>query len=112
MQYGETAATAVIGDEALAHPKVAAALRIRRTVRAASNQRHGGTVLGEPAGGGSADAAARTSDQGGGAGQCRFHGMLSCSLEVRRRGRRQERHLKASVVLSVTGPVPAQERVG
>jgi hypothetical protein len=43
-------------------------------VPAASNQRDGGTVLGELAGGGSADAAARTSDQCGGAGQCRFHG--------------------------------------
>src|SRR5271169_3284139 len=43
----------------------------------------------KPAGGGGADAAARASDQGGGAGQFRFHGMLSCSLEVRRRGGRQ-----------------------
>jgi hypothetical protein len=82
-----------------------------QTVPAAGNERHGGTVLGEPAGGGSADAAARASDQGGGAGRFRFHGVLSCSLEVRRRGRRQGRHLNRACVLPVPVPVPAREPV-
>src|SRR5258708_1854428 len=52
-----------------------------QTVPAAGNQRDRGAVLGEQAGGGSADAAARARDQGGGAGQFRFHGMFSRSLE-------------------------------
>jgi hypothetical protein len=33
-------------------------------------ERDAGTVLGEPAGGGRADSAARAGDEGGGAGQC------------------------------------------
>jgi hypothetical protein len=43
-------------------------------VPAAGHQRHGGAVLGEPAGGGGADAAAGAGDQRGGPGQVRSHG--------------------------------------
>jgi hypothetical protein len=82
-----------------------------QTVPAAGNQRDAGTVPGELAGGGSADTAARAGDQGGGAGQCRFHRCCPSLADVRRTGRRQGRHLKRACVLPVPVPVLAQEPV-
>ncbi|MBB4906118.1 hypothetical protein H4W32_000239 [Actinophytocola algeriensis] len=46
-------------------------------VAAASHQHDGGVVLGEPAGGGLADTAARAGDERDGSGQFRCHGLLS-----------------------------------
>ena len=54
-------------------------------VPAAGHQRDGGAVLGELAGGGGADPAAGAGDEGDGAGQFRCHGVVSSSLDVRRR---------------------------
>ena len=48
-----------------------------QTVPATGHERDGGTFLGEPAGGGGANAAACTGDKGRGAGQFRHHGVLS-----------------------------------
>jgi hypothetical protein len=48
-----------------------------QAVLAAGDERDGGSVLGELEGGGGAYTAARAGDEGGGAGQLRFHGELS-----------------------------------
>ena len=58
-----------------------------KAVAAAGHKRDAGAVLGEPAGGGGADTAARAGDERGGAGQFRCHGCCPSSLDVRRWGR-------------------------
>jgi hypothetical protein len=60
-----------------------------QAVPAAGHERDAGTVPGEPAGGGGTDTAARAGDEGGCAGQCRFHGCCPFLADVRRRGRRR-----------------------
>jgi hypothetical protein len=54
-----------------------------QAVEAAGHERDAGAVLGEPAGGGGADTAARAGDERGGAGQFRCHGCCPSSLDVR-----------------------------
>src|SRR5437762_4694675 len=51
-----------------------------QTVPTTGHERDGGTFLGEPSGGGGADATACTGDKGRGAGQFRRHGVLSSLL--------------------------------
>src|SRR6266567_589944 len=72
-------------------------------VPAAGHQRDAGTVLGELAGGGGADTAAGAGDEGGGAGQFRCHGLLSSSLDGRRRGKRRGRHRTCCMPRSAGG---------
>jgi len=74
-----------------------------QTVPATGHERDGGTFLGEPAGGGSADAAACTGDKGHGTGQSRRHGSLSFSL-----GNRMAVDVKASP--RCVRPSPATHR--